>query len=87
MTSLNGNGRELDLSPGHDRTSFSTSCLPMKPVAPVMKTDLPLKNSPMALVSILADMLVRSEEVQRMKLSESNVLFLFRHRHIDPTST
>ena len=65
----------LDRSPGQDRTSFSTSCLPMKPVAPVTKTDLPLKNSPMALVSMLADIVVRSEESQREKFLQGNELF------------
>ena len=41
--------------PGHDRTSFSTNCLPMKPVAPVIKTVFLLKNSAMPLASVLAD--------------------------------
>lgn len=30
---------------GHDRTSFSINTLPINPVAPVMKTTRPLKNS------------------------------------------
>ena len=39
--------------PGQERTSFSTNCLPMNPVAPVMKTDFPRKNSAIALVDIV----------------------------------
>lgn len=41
--------------PGHDRTSFSTNCFPINPVAPVIKIDFRLKNSAMPLVSVLAD--------------------------------
>jgi hypothetical protein len=50
--------RKICRIPGHDRSSFSTNCLPMKPVAPVMKTDLSWKKLAMALVSTLADMII-----------------------------
>lgn len=47
--------------------SFSTSCFPTNPVAPVINIDFRLKYSAIILASVLADMIFISEYLKDQK--------------------